>query len=410
MKSSKSTMCVCPKDASTQSDDGAMSITTVGSLGSDDVESSFDLVSRSVSEETNEDRRKTLESCSIDCQIGTIVLQPSGGDGMARLVVTMQNTKVLPQYNIKMFEQHLDSTLKRIRHSGAQFVTTYDLRSCIPAPQVAQALGRLHRKYADALSKQLHAIGLLVGDNLFTLAARGRVGSFIMESCMPACPTAILHSERIVDRFFQATCAASGIPSFVSVAGVRAVPGSRPGSSESSVATLVPFKANGSQPGHALPLAPMMHMLDNGDVRVIQSAATDVMLRPAEPCKNHGNPQDGSDDPEENKEETKQPNKDFSEQHEMLPSDLQLVEALKFSGPADKLKQFVGIHFHIGELTIDADAASSILRGPEKKCGAARPRKQRRYGTQNDSNMRSGAFAAGVLDTCWAGIALLCGN
>jgi hypothetical protein len=154
----------------------------------------------------------------------------------------------------------------------------------------------------------------------------------------------------------------------------------------------------------------MMHMLENGDVRVIQSAATDVMLRPAEPCQNQGNPQDGSDDIEENKEETKHPSKDASEQLEMLPSDLQLVEALKFSGPANKLKQFVGMHFHIGELTIDADAASSILRGPEKKCGTAKTRKRRRSGTQNDSDMRSGAFAAGVLDTCWAGIALLCGK
>jgi hypothetical protein len=315
-----------------------------------------------------------------------------------------------------MLGNHLECTFKRLGYVGVPFVAAYDLRSCMPSPQIAQALGRLHRKYENLFTAQLNAIGLLVADNLFTLPSRGRLGSFIVESCLPACPKAILHSEVIAERFFQATCEASSIPSFVSVAGVRNLSDSKSGSLESSVATLVPFKSNGSQPssshgrGHALPPAPMMHTLENGDVRVIQSAATDMMLRTTEDSFKHGNPQDGSNDVEESSDETKQPTEKESGQHEIAPGELQLVEALKFRGPAAKLKQFVGMHFHIGELTIDADAASSILRGPAKTDGAVKTRKPRRSGTYNQTNMRSDAFATGVLAGCWAGLALLCGS
>jgi hypothetical protein len=348
--------------------------------------------------------------------LAAIALHPPDSKGMARLVVTMQQTRVPAQYNIKMLDHHLECTFMRLRAVGVPFVATYDLRSCIPAPQIAQALGKLHRKYADLFSQQLNAIGLLVAENLFTLASRGRVGSFITESCLPACPKAILHSERIVERFFQTTAESSSTPSFVSVAGVRKNPDNTPGMLETSLATLVPFKAHGSPPsspqrvGHVLPLAPMMHTLENGDVRVIQSAATDVMLRPTEHGINHGNPQDGSEVAEESTQQTKQNNEKTSERVEISPGELQLVEALKFRGPAAKLKQFVGMHFHIGELTIDADAASSILRGPAKTCGATKVRKPRRSDKIEQANIRSDSFATGLLAGCWAGIALLCGS
>jgi len=411
-------MCVIPTLESIGSDDGATSCTTVGSLRSDDLDSAYSLVSRSVSQSVSEDRRPPLESCSIDSQIGSIVLHPVDSKGIARLVVKMRNAKVVTQYNIKMFHQHLDCTLQRLHYAGASFVATYDLRSCIPAPPIAQALGRLHVKYADMLSHQLKAMGLLVADNLFTLASKGRVGSFIIESCLPACPKAILHSERIAERFFQATCDSSSTAYFVSMAGVHTASDSQPGSLESCVATLVPLKSSGSrrttntpEVGHALPNAPMIHTLENGDVRVIQSAATDVMLRPADHGPNHANPQEGSDDAEDGSDQAKQPTKVVSEQPEMSPGDLQMVEALKFRGSAAKLKQYVGMQFHIGELTIDADAASSILRGPAKMCGDAKSRKPRRSVTHGDSEMRSEAFATGVLNGCgcWAGIAWLSG-
>jgi hypothetical protein len=344
--------------------------------------------------------------------LGSIALHPPNSKGLARLVVTMLNSRVPAQYNIKMLDHHLDSTFMRLRSAGVPFVITYDLRSCIPAPQIAQALGKLHRKYAELFCNQLNAIGLLVADNLFTLASRGRVGSFITESCLPACPKAILHSEVIVERFFQTTYESSTTPSFVSVAGVRQNPDNTPGMLETSLATLVPFKAPGSSQrvGHVLPLAPIMHTLENGDVRVIQSAATDVMLRPTEHGFDHGNPQDGSGDVEESTQPTKQISEKTPERVEISPGELQLVEALKFRGPAAKLKQFVGMHFHIGELTIDADAASSILRGPAKTCGATKIRKPKRSEKIEQPDMRSDAFATGVLAGCWAGIALLCGS
>jgi hypothetical protein len=94
----------------------------------------------------------------------------------------------------------------------------------------------------------------------------------------------------------------------------------------------------------------------------------------------------------------------------MSPGELELVEALKFQGPEAKLKQFVGIHFHIGELTIDADAASSILKGPAKMCTVAKSRKSQRSTKSNDDKMRSGAFAKGLLEGCLAGISLFCGH
>jgi hypothetical protein len=225
----------------------------------------------------------------------------------------MQNVRVLTQYHIKRVQQSLETILQRLQNAGVKFVATYDLRRCVADPQIAQALAKLHRKFDEFLSFHLAAIALLVPDNLFTLASKGsRVVSFLMESCMPNCPQAILHSEVIAERFFAAYRESSSIPFFVSVAGVRSDSVHKPGTVETCVASLVPLKPAGPQiranidgVGHALPLATMMHTLENGDVRVIQSAATDVMIRANEVSSCVGNPQDGSDDAQECTDQTK---------------------------------------------------------------------------------------------------------
>lgn len=79
----------------------------------------------------------------------------------------------------------------------------------------------------------------------------------------------------------------------------------------------------------------MLHNLPNGDVRVIQSPADNVMMRtPSEENVTHtaGNHR---------------------------PSAL---SALKFEGSVRDLQKIIGAHFHIGELIADADIDSQIRR------------------------------------------------
>jgi hypothetical protein len=176
-------------------------------------------------------------------------------------------------------------------------------------------------------------------------------------------------------------------------------------------------------------------MLDNGDVRVIQVAATDVMLRQVTPeaqllrqvtpeaqlakdaCADNGNHVSLI---EAGVPEAPEPSKCSPKTTKVASnSDIQALQALKYRCPASKLTAFLGIHFHIGELTIDADAASKILQGPCKRYSSSgrdgkiahdgRPaRRSTSKGSSTHKRLKSENFAKQVWSQCIAGIAVLC--
>jgi hypothetical protein len=321
-----------------------------------------------------------LETLSIDTPVGNVFLDPKGLGirGMAHLLVTFHSSKVVTQYTMKPMILALVRAVHCVGRSNANFVLSYDFRRCRPTPLVAQALETLHREQADAITRQLKAIALLVTDNLFTIASKSTIGSFMKESCLPKCPHAIVHSESTATKFFQELSHySSPDPGFVSVVGVREKSDSKQGQVETCVATLLPLRRRASMDSEASEVASvaqhatMVHTLENGDMRIIQSAATDVMLRqltpPAEPpppldvsFQNVSSIEAGVEVvvPPQKRESATDKNEAVSS------SDLLELQALKYRCPVAKLQQFVGTHFHIAELTIDADAASHITRGP----------------------------------------------
>jgi hypothetical protein len=249
-------------------------------------------------------------------------------------------------------------------------------------------------------------------DNLFTIASKSKVGNFIKESCLPKCPRVIVHGESMAAHFFRDLLdPPSAVPAaFVSVVGVREASDSKLGGVETCVATLVALRRPRSdtdsttdtepEVASVVQNAPLIRTLDNGDVRVIQSAATDVMLRQTTPLQDQQVTDIEAGVPEV--KTCEMPASIVTKNEDVSSSDLLALQALKYQCPAAKLEEFVGTHFHIGELTIDADAASSILHPPRKPSRA-----QKSKSAQKDE-LQSEKFAAGMWTVCMAGIAKIC--
>jgi hypothetical protein len=175
------------------------------------------------------------------------------------------------------------------------------------------------------------------------------------------------------------------------VASVRESSDNQPGLVETCVASLVPFRQapastdednKGESRVASVPqIEPVMKVLDNGDVRVIQSAATDVMLRQVSPYA---------------------ASIDDAKTEKPSSTDLQSLQALKYRCPAARLREFSGTHFHIGELTVDADAASSILGQQAKEKKSPKGTSSKKASARN--NLQSENFVAGVWALCFDGI------
>jgi len=160
-------------------------------------------------------------------------------------------------------------------------------------------------------------MALLIRSNIFVECARGVIGSFI-KMWLPGCPAIVCHSEHIASEFFMANTTSSVIGhEFVSVVNVQ-----EDSSDVACLAFLAPLL-----PWDAPNMEGTLHVLPNGDVRVIQSPADDVMMcSPSEEA--------------------------------MHTTGDSALSALKFECSERELMQLIGAHFHIGELITDADIES----------------------------------------------------
>jgi hypothetical protein len=307
---------------------------------------------------------------------------------MAHVTIVFQSMRVVTQYTLKSLQHAIGRTLQCLERAGARFVISYDFRICAPSPQIAQAFWQLHQEHAEQFSKQLKSIVLLVADNLFTLACQGTLGTFLKAVRLPKCPRAIFHRGDIAKEFFRELLLGSDerTADFVAVARINKAAKNEPGVAETCVATLSPME--GSQEAtdsrikadvaYVAQHLPILYRLDNGDVRVIQSVANDVMLQqqlaPAmTDVAKVGSPK----------------------------SDLQALEALKFRCPLVKLQPFVGTHFHVGELAIDADAISSVC-GPTRK--GLEPSKPRKPGNLESAVKPPKQITPGIVTFCLVGV------
>mmetsp|Transcript_47335 Transcript_47335/g.75626 ORF Transcript_47335/g.75626 Transcript_47335/m.75626 type:complete len:401 (-) Transcript_47335:120-1322(-) len=381
---SKSSCCLSAGGLS-ESDTAYMSQRITSSASSSSLDEAGNIDSHTPSSKIIEGR-----SFSMDCQVCSISFEPNitGFPGMAHLTLVLQKARVVTQYHIKTVSQALESTLQRIERACTNFVISYDLRNArMPMPELAQTFAKLHREHAPQFARQLKAIAVLVADNLFTMAAKNGTRNFIRGSCFPSCPHFVGHSRANAEDFFRALPCRThpkGMDSFVSLVSADEV-SDEPECVETCIGKLVPLHRQDSNDDANIVVRPMMHQLSNGDVRVVQTAAIDVMLRQDPQSKIRS-------DGETSSKESLQSNR--------------TVKAFKFQCSPVKLQEFIGAIFHIGELTIDADAASKILANTRKNKNAA-GKKRCTDGGQGNSHLRSAAMFKDVNSTCLGGVAVL---
>jgi len=189
--------------------------------------------------------------------------------------------------------------------------------------------------------------------------------------------------------------AAPCISSFVSVTGLRDVGTScysylcpwNPWSQSSGIG-----RASGSKDARVAVKAPRlsMHTLDNGDVRVIQSPPSDLMVVKQESTKPRmvGTASDGRET--------------YAPLH-------QLIEGVVFRCTARTIQNLIGINFHLGELVIDADSESCLQRG--ESIGSGRAIHEKRSGQQSSCNHVSKACELqkiGCLTGVWLKVSDIC--
>jgi hypothetical protein len=170
-------------------------------------------------------------------------------------------------------------------------------------------------------------MALLIRSNIFVACARGVIGTFL-KMLLPSCPAIVCHCDQVARDFFKASTASSRKSrEFVSVVKVQ-------DGTSYCLALLEPLLEIG-----ITNIESTLHKLPNGDIRVIQSPADDVMMRT--PCG--------------------------KAMH--MANDRQL-SALKFEGSIKVLEHLIGAHFHIGELIADADIESRNRRRGHQRLDA----------------------------------------
>jgi hypothetical protein len=247
----------------------------------------------------------------------------------------------------------LAKALESVLGENRNFVVTWDFRGVPPSGSWTKGLAKFCDAHRSRLSALVKSAAVLIEDNIFVAATMGLVGGFV-EACMPGCPFLVCHGEAAAEEFFHAHASAFVQCSpFVTVVDVKSARCS--GSlQQNCVASLAPSgtpSCNGKWKGHTE--APQtFHMLPNGDVRVIQSPPPDIVIGRAlaNAAALGEEPVDGV---------VKPPHLGTV----CSGGDLPAVSALMFKGPKEALQQMIGVHFHIGELVIDAEVESVSRHG-----------------------------------------------
>jgi len=238
----------------------------------------------------------------------------------------------------------LITALRRLLSAGSRFAVTYDFRRHLPDREFTNGLAEFYQAHVEQWADHLQSAALLIQENILAAVIQGPVASFL-RACPLGCPFVVCHNAGMAEEFIQACLGMPAAAPFLSVVDVLDDP--RPASAcgkmckpRSCLASLAPLL-----PRIGLPMeAHMLHELPNGDTRVIQSPPQDVVVRAGSEHASEG--QWAVDD------EVKPLASAFTDETE----DIATMAALAFDCPREELQQLVGAHFHVGELTVDAES------------------------------------------------------
>eukprot|EP00401_Gymnodinium_catenatum_P067122 CAMPEP_0117595772 /NCGR_PEP_ID=MMETSP0784-20121206/73942_1 /TAXON_ID=39447 /ORGANISM="" /LENGTH=344 /DNA_ID=CAMNT_0005397979 /DNA_START=1 /DNA_END=1035 /DNA_ORIENTATION=+ len=292
----------------------------------------------------------------VDCGLCTVELRDGSPKlpDLAQLDIKMSNNawKGMDSSEVKLLLASLDIVLQ----AHVDFNVTFDFRLCQPTAAFTEIVANFFETHRASWAQHAKTMALLIRDNIFVAATNGSVGRFI-KACLPGCPTLICHDKHAAQEFFQASATrADDLNRFVSVADLVETPQRSKFSVPRFLASLAPFQLRSRnmnpetrQMGVPLKAEPTLHVLPNGDVRVIQSPGGDLLLASSGDDAPQGTAPSGSD------------------------AALQALAALKLQGSKQTLIQLVGAHFHVAELVIDAEVEAMARnnvhsRAPKDAC------------------------------------------
>jgi len=271
---------------------------------------------------------------NVDCGCCSLSFQSGGaaslGKTLGHLVIRFKKAGWVPNEDAEL----LLAALERVLSTQTDFAVTCDFQNGQPPPKLATSLDRFVHENKDRWARYATSMALLIRSNIFVECARGVIGTF-MKLLLPGCPAIVCHCEDIACEFFMAATSSSAIGhEFVSV--VKIQEDSPTNVTAAGTSYCLAFLAPLLKELDASNIESTLHVLPNGDVRVIQSPADDVMMRGGSLA---GKPTGGA------------------AMHTIgdCPSAL---SALKFEGCKRDLAKLIGAHFHIGELIADSEVES----------------------------------------------------
>mmetsp|Transcript_61227 Transcript_61227/g.145770 ORF Transcript_61227/g.145770 Transcript_61227/m.145770 type:complete len:412 (-) Transcript_61227:222-1457(-) len=306
--------------------------------------------------------------------------------GLAHIVVRTHMA-----YWSKGDKERLLEALARVCELGVDFFATFDLRAHQHVhPYITKVLTNLTS--GGECWQRLRAAVVQVRENIFTTVRLGLVSAFV-RTCLldpfgpvgaTGCPLLICRDDVVAREFCEAShrawalngqtfgpLAGSGFVSLDNVSEDRSAPEtsspatSKDVSSAGCVASLAPgIRRPGrgiAAPGSTtLPAAAIttLHELPNGDVRVIQSPARDVVLSSASSSSGSKSDTDSTAAGSSSKGGSAATSTGSIHSSGSGTDLSRSVAALKFECPAERLQPLVGTHLHVGELVFDAEVES----------------------------------------------------
>eukprot|EP00403_Amphidinium_massartii_P021476 CAMPEP_0178390566 /NCGR_PEP_ID=MMETSP0689_2-20121128/10713_1 /TAXON_ID=160604 /ORGANISM="Amphidinium massartii, Strain CS-259" /LENGTH=384 /DNA_ID=CAMNT_0020011081 /DNA_START=219 /DNA_END=1372 /DNA_ORIENTATION=+ len=288
-------------------------------------------------------------------------------------------------------KERLLEALARVCELGVDFFATFDLRAHQHVhPYITKVLTNLTS--GGECWQRLRAAVVQVRENIFTTVRLGLVSAFV-RTCLldpfgpvgaTGCPLLICRDDVVAREFCEAShrawalngqtfgpLAGSGFVSLDNVSEDRSAPEtsspatSKDVSSAGCVASLAPgIRRPGrgiAAPGSTtLPAAAIttLHELPNGDVRVIQSPARDVVLSSASSSSGSKSDTDSTAAGSSSKGGSAATSTGSIHSSGSGTDLSRSVAALKFECPAERLQPLVGTHLHVGELVFDAEVES----------------------------------------------------
>lgn len=225
--------------------------------------------------------------------------------------------------------------------SEVAYIATFDFRdSNETVPQLVKVFCKVWSKLRRLCRPKSAA--LLIKGNIFSaISDEGPLLDFVTNFDVAVHPMVVCHCERVAEEFFKflldsestsLSMASTSRSPFVALSGAHDVTDTK---KESAIKTECQGSLQFAKQAEQMASVdgPTFHMLEDGSVRVVQVPPQDVMLQKVA----------GSGAKAECGGRAK-------------------IVALKFQCTARRLKRFKGTHFHLGELSVDAEVESLSRR------------------------------------------------